>query len=169
MTQAATTAGIIRRMAMRRTHMVSAGAGEMAGAIVPASTFTIRGKTIGAAAAITRRSTTVAAEASTLASASTAVVVVAVMAVVAIAEIFLIAGKNERRRIAIRSVAVFSSSLLPRQKDAYHGTSCGFCISQLILKYCNSVPSEWASASLAFSRSTSACTWLPSALTSSSL
>ena len=54
-------AEVTLRMAMRRTHMVWVGVGEMAGAIVPASTFTMRGKDITAAAAIIRSSTMVAA------------------------------------------------------------------------------------------------------------
>src|SRR5271165_2901961 len=61
MTEATTTVAVIPRMAMRRTPMVSVGVGEMAGAIVPASTFTIPGKGITVAAAIIRSSITVAA------------------------------------------------------------------------------------------------------------
>ena len=60
MTKAATTAAVTLRMAMRRTHMVGAGVGEMAGAIVLASTSTIRGRDITATAAIIRSFTTAA-------------------------------------------------------------------------------------------------------------
>jgi hypothetical protein len=48
--------------------MVWVAVGEMAGAIVPASTFTIRGKGITMAAGITRSSITVAAGPSEVAS-----------------------------------------------------------------------------------------------------
>jgi len=60
--------------------MVLVGVGEMAGAIVPASTFTIRGKGITVAAAIIRSSITVAAAP----AASTQVVVAASTEVVAV-------------------------------------------------------------------------------------
>src|ERR1700678_1925548 len=103
MTQAATTAAGTLRMGMSRTHMVLAGAGEMAGGIVPASTLTIRGKAIGAAAAIIRSSTTVAAGAAastaTAAAASMAAAEAAVTAVVAaIAEILVPVPLSRRER-----------------------------------------------------------------------
>src|SRR5271156_127 len=84
MTEATTTAAVIPRMGMRRTPMVLVGVGEMAGAIVPASTFTIPGKGITAAAAIIPSSIMAVAVPSGMqkgaAAASTAVVVVAATA-----------------------------------------------------------------------------------------
>ena len=68
MTPAVTMAEITRRMATGRTPMVWVAVGEMAGAIVLASTFTIRGKGITMAAGITRSSITVAAGPSEVAS-----------------------------------------------------------------------------------------------------
>jgi hypothetical protein len=98
-------------MAMHRTHMVGVGVGEMAGAIILASTPAMRGKDTTAAAVIIRSSTTAAAAAGKRAAAVEAMAAGAMAGVVAaIDEIFLIARKNERRRIAIRSGAAFLSS-----------------------------------------------------------
>src|SRR5271156_6779869 len=91
MTEATTTAAVIPRMVMRRTRTVLAAVGEMAGAIVPASTFTIPGKGITVAAAIIRSSITVGAVRSDMrkavvVAASSAAVVVEAAATAAAAD-----------------------------------------------------------------------------------
>ena len=72
MTKAATTAAVTLRMAIRRIHMVGAGVGEMAGAIILTSTGTMTGRDIPASVAIIRSSFTAAAQLVMRAAASTA-------------------------------------------------------------------------------------------------
>lgn len=82
-------AEVTLRMAMRRTHMVWVGVGAMAGAIVPALRWAMRGKDTIAAAAIIRSSTTVAAVevAATMVAEGVVMAVEEAMAAAAIAEI----------------------------------------------------------------------------------
>ena len=86
MTKAATTAAVTLRMAMRRTHMVGEGVGEMAGAIVLTSTSTTTGRDIPATAVIILSSTTAAAALSSGMKAAASTAVAAVTEAVAIGE-----------------------------------------------------------------------------------